>query len=410
MPYFKKGSCQKLTGSRLLNPCVGVVDYDFFLPYGVSSTSLITLVNSRLNTTILPNFRMECQTRIVRLVCSNVYLKCVDGVNLTDYSTYNYDISRETTATKLYGLPFLRPCGSACTEISQYCTGLGRLIPQLNCSEKYDYSQGFSKASWPKRYEISNNQSRCYAANLVTLSGPKEKYFVNYTNPVCSGLIDDFYIPPADRLNPKFSPLQLSGAVQTLLNQRVDEQLKKLPLWVDSECMLALRKQICYSVFLSPQDVTIFDAVSAGTPEPTLTSVKGILNNLGALMSTVTLPSYPHQNICHQYLIKCSKLIEAIPSLDTDCNSTIATKDSLTIRSFPTATQSIYYQTFRIRAGTATLNGAFNFKTRPYSNVYYNKSEYSYQPMCPRGFSLPDEKDAVEVQMVGASGCAVDCL
>jgi hypothetical protein len=328
---------------------------------------------------------------------------------MTDYSTYNYDISRETTATRLYGLPHLRPCVSACTEISQYCTGLGRLMPSINCSETYDYAQGYSKASLPRRYDLTNNQSRCYVADLVTLSNPKEKYIVNYSNPICSGLVDEFYNIPASRINPNFSPLQLPGTVQTLLNKIIDDQLKKLPLWIDAECMLALRKRICYSVFLAPQDVTIFDAVSAGTPEPTLTSVKGILKNLGALMSIVTLPAYPHKSVCLEYLDKCSQLIEAIPSLNIDCNKTTIVS-GVTVENFPTSTQRIYYQTFRIRAGTSMISGAFDFQTTPYKNGYFNMSEYQYQPVCPYGFTVPNDAGEDEVQMVGASGCAVNCL
>jgi hypothetical protein len=129
------------------------------------------------------------------------------------------------------------------------------------------------------------------------------------------------------------------------------------------------------------------------------------------MTAKVTIPSYPHYDYCTDFKDKCALLIEQAPALDVDCNSTTTGTDGTVYRVFPSYDQtiSVASKSVTLPSGTAaTLY--FKFKSNATNNFYYNSSEYSYTTVCPRGFSIPADPDAKEVQMVGASSCAIDCL
>ncbi len=86
---FSTGTCTTLTGSRLTNPCKGVVTYSYFLPSGSTEASLAAKASALLSSTIISSAPMDCQTSLVSYVCAKTFLKCISGVTLSADSTYN---------------------------------------------------------------------------------------------------------------------------------------------------------------------------------------------------------------------------------------------------------------------------------------------------------------------------------
>ncbi len=409
---FSTGTCKTLTASRLTNPCVGVVDYSYYVPSSTSDAALAREANIKLNSSVISSMPMDCQTRLVRYVCATIYLKCKSGVTLSDETTYNYDMYSPMGVT--YGVPYLRPCGSVCTELPTYCTATGKLatLPTVaQCkAERYDYSKGSGVSpAFPARYQIDEDTSKCYAPNLITLSGAKETYDTTAANAVCTGFVDQFFVPPGNKINPSFAALQPPKVAQTAINTEIANRLKMLKPWVGEECMLALKKRICYSSFLTPEDVTLRTALEQGGMS---TAVISAISASGAvpMTATVTIPSYPHYHYCVDYNKKCSLLIEQAAAQGTDlradCNATTTGTDGTVYRIFPSEDQIISTATRTV--GAVTLH--MTFKSNATTNAYYNSDQDTYAVKCPRGFSVPADPDAKEVQIIGASDCAANCL
>ena len=100
------GTCEtlSLSSSKLVNPCVGIVDYPYFLPAGYSNLQLEKQVLQVLNSPTIYSLSPECRAAMVELTCARVYKKCYSGINFTQPLTYNMDIY----SPPYYPLPFVR--------------------------------------------------------------------------------------------------------------------------------------------------------------------------------------------------------------------------------------------------------------------------------------------------------------
>jgi hypothetical protein len=107
-------SCVKLAATSVADglnlACLGVVDYDFYLPNNFTSSALNTIAKTQLADSRLAILPSTCQVALKKLVCSNIYLKCSPNVVLTDttrFTGWNFDIYADVG--KAYPLPFQRP-------------------------------------------------------------------------------------------------------------------------------------------------------------------------------------------------------------------------------------------------------------------------------------------------------------
>lgn len=296
------GTCKYLgssTEERLVNPCVFAVNYPYFHPTGTSDLQLLERVNASLNSTAILNYPKACQSALIRYACADVYLKCPDGIDLTNTSTYNYQIYQNDTHTR-YPLPIMRPCEYICSQISSVCTGLYKVTNSAkNCFVKHDYSNGNSTAPFPYKYDLSNdNKTFCFAPVLTDVSGPEESYQLNSssgTSSPCSGFVDTFYIPAGNKINTSYTLIQMPFALQTLLNEKLLAKLNRL-LWLDESCHLSLMKYFCYSTFLRSEGITIQRAFDETPRVPALSAYQKVAY-ASVLSQSVDVPQYPNRSI-----------------------------------------------------------------------------------------------------------------
>jgi hypothetical protein len=410
---FALGKCVTLptgTFSRLENPCVGVVNYPFYLFPTVTLEMLERQASTKLNSTSLPQISSECTSRIVRYVCSQIYLRCQPNIDFTNTQTYNYAIYRTDSSTDV-ALPYQRPCRSVCTEVLQNCylnPTLYMLNPQPDCNARYDYSKGSSLATLPFRFDSSNNQSRCYIPALRPLSTATSTYSTSKSTAVCKPYVKDFIVPPAPRLNSSWTLLQPPGVIQEIIDQQLSIGFSKLSEFIPRDCLISIQQYICYSTYLKPQQQTLDQAlVYTLTQTQKLSTLPIVRNNINSqnpniLKQVLNLPKYPHESVCVNFLRKCGtiapRIAEANPTLiSLNCTRTV----SGSIRAFPTANQTVA----SVQALTLTLQ----LSSSPYQNVYVNESQISYQPSCPTGFVIPEDPTRKEVAWIAGSACAMSC-
>lgn len=104
---FGSGQCVTLpvsTPARLVNPCVGAVNYAYYLPPGVSRLDLEVRARNALNNTLLLQMSSQCIQSVVQFTCAKIYLKCAPNVDLANTSTYNYLPYKQVLQN--YGVPF----------------------------------------------------------------------------------------------------------------------------------------------------------------------------------------------------------------------------------------------------------------------------------------------------------------
>lgn len=410
------GTCHNLTqtdSERLLNPCVYVVDYPFYLPSGYSLSDLRNAASSKLNSTVLPSLSSTCVQSIVRYVCSIAYKKCDPTTDPAVTSSYNkYIYSNDTKNAVTYvGLPFLRPCVSVCWDVSSSCAAdpLFKLtsLATTSCYSKSNYA-GVAALPTVYTFDLKNDATKCYTSNWVTLAGPTEIYKRN--NTPCLGLVNEFYSVPGYKLNDSYTSLQLPYAIQDSINEQLSAAFDQLPIWMTSECRLATKQYFCRQYFLNPQPITVGSAVRAAITRQGLTAystaIQAGINSAypGLLTDYVTIPSYPNRSICTDYTDVCYqfRLRAKRTALEPDC---YLLSDGLQV--FPVANQTISTRNFPLASLGTTL--VVNFNSDPATTFYYNETEYVYSPTCPYSFSTYSDPDEEGIRLVTGSACAVAC-
>jgi hypothetical protein len=105
---LRTGTASTDAQRRLTNPCTRVVDYDYYLPQGVTDAIIEAQVNALLNVEQLKSLSTECQESFLEYTCAMAYMKCQPNINLADRSTYNFDIYPRTPVYPPIPLPFQR--------------------------------------------------------------------------------------------------------------------------------------------------------------------------------------------------------------------------------------------------------------------------------------------------------------
>lgn len=190
--------------------CLSAVDYTFFLPFNITLKYLDTLANSKLNSASLSLLPTQCQMSLKRLVCSNIYLKCPPNFppifNLTNLQKHgNYHIFTDFYPSKLFLLPFERPCVSVCNSAVKDCFGILNIFNMpINCSSKTDYSYGqfghtygIKNVTLPYTYDMTNEGTQCSNMSAVfEVAGTMEPYLHANGGGSCSGIIgSSLYVP-----------------------------------------------------------------------------------------------------------------------------------------------------------------------------------------------------------------------
>ena len=428
--FFTGGMCKHLDGGpsqRLNNPCVGVVNYRYFVGENVNDNILMNRVNARLNfTNAIGALSSDCQARYLAFVCASVYLKCEDSVtDLGLTSTYTNSVY----SSGAYNLPFQKPCLSTCTNMVQTCGAMGAAIigyqatvspgqsvPSI-CLRTTDYSNGDGGGQTTVVYSGLDNAAKCFTPIIIPTSGNKE-YYLDKENGPCKGLVNQFYVLPATSLNPDYSPFQLPYTVQNILNNRISLVLGKLPTWLKDDCALSLRKYLCYAAFPSLESTTLQNIVVYSNQQQTGAVPQTVINALtagGLMTNTLSVPQFPHYSYCTGFNTTCQDLVLKSTAIMPKCNAT-TTSNGVVVNRFPAAKQTVMKFNINIYNPQYTLLGYTNpqsatiyVPSTPNSNGYYDASVYSYEPDCPPGFVIPQNPDDEEVRWVSFSACATSC-
>ena len=78
--------------AQLLNPCVQVVNYTYYIPRTVTDEIIESQVKTALNNALLKSLTADCQAAFVEYICTEAYVKCYDDVEIADNTTWNYGI------------------------------------------------------------------------------------------------------------------------------------------------------------------------------------------------------------------------------------------------------------------------------------------------------------------------------
>lgn len=141
----------------------------------------ISKINASMSTLPVP-----CQSAIKQLVCSNVYLRCIPDVNLTDPRTYSSSLYHGIV------MPFQRPCRSMCETVKEQCLGIPELLGSgLNCDATMDYSGSLHLVPFPDQFDDADDDAICTVLNqTLSIQTGKERYL----GQACRGYVDTIYI------------------------------------------------------------------------------------------------------------------------------------------------------------------------------------------------------------------------
>jgi hypothetical protein len=435
---FGSGSCKTLSpAGRLQNPCAGIVNYSYYVPATKSDAQLAALARATLNSTLIPSVSMSCQQHVVRYACSQIYLKCQPGLDLSNASTYN---SLVYPAATTITVPFQRPCKSVCTEFPGNCTGAGLLVAfplvasAAKCSSLTTAYLG-STAPSVATFHPNDNKDQCHAPSTPSLAGAVETYDKTSPTAVCAAFVDTFYVPPGTKINPTYAALLPPATAQHILDLGLSAVFSQMKPFLSSECMLAMKKRFCYSYYLQYDEVLVVDALKAGLTSPQV--LGGIKYNPALspmLTGKITVPSYPAYHYCTDFTESCAAVIAKAPALAVNCNGTTVNTDGTVYRIFPEKGKQLLSTVLKTVSvplpaptmspsavpsttsapttapASTTLTLSFAFYSNTSTTAFYNSDAFNYQVKCPTGYSVPSQPNSKYLQWVTGTGCVVNCL
>lgn len=404
---FQTGQCLTLPSDvnyMRINPCAGVVNYQYFSFGSLTPKALETKARTALSSVLIPQLGQATISNLVRLTCANIYLKCYKDVVPSDPSTYNYLLYQQAASIN-YGVPFYRPCRSTCAPftVQSLPNGLLQASGSLpSCTTTFDYTFTSSIAANPISTYDSNTTNaaigQCFIPASRTFAAATETY-VNNGGP-CDGFVGaKFITPPGSNVNSSYAALQSTGVPQSLLSAAVSKSIPTFPVFVPSECRKAFKQYACYSAFLNPTPVTVSQAVSQSGINPS--SLPGSFSALGPY--TLYLPQYPAYDECTHFTKVCASLLNTA-GRKVNCSAKASTSP-VGARSFPENKQIVASVTLTSPLPTLKIS------TNPNNNTFYNATadSTSYTESCPPGFVIPDDPDNPDVQWITGTSCAIPC-
>lgn len=351
--------------------CSGVVQYDFFVTNGTTAADLDTQARglAAYANTLLPT---SCLSDMKKLICASVYNPCVAGVVDGDFSTYQD--GAVTPAGTPIPLPFKRPCKSLCvatTYLGDTCAGrLEAFGAATNCDMNNSLLFDIPV------YDSSNDPAVCndlgYTAGVSVVAVPNEPYIGS----VCSGLVDELYVPPSNTLDPNFAPLLPPFVAQTVTEYGIAALEAVIPRFLTSQCLTSQRKYICSLAFMKP-----FRSQAL----------------LGVIGNEIYLPSYPQHDICTNYVEDCGYLISLVPELGMNCSTQVNGAPL-----FPETTATIM---------SLDLGGGYIIDlSSPANNLNSSAAmAYDVNTECPYSMAVPTDPSKSSVIMIDGTGCALKC-
>eukprot|EP01040_Poterioochromonas_malhamensis_P001830 gene1830-1959_t len=405
-PAHKTGRCLTLPSDsdyQRINPCAGIVNYAYFSFGTLTPKFLETTARTKLSAALLTQLSQDTLNSLVRLTCANIYLKCYNNVDVTNTSTYNYQIYQFASSIT-FGVPFYRPCVTVCAPAfttqtaSIVLLSASGSLPSCTATFDYTYSNG-AYASAIATYESNSANiasGKCFVPGTRTFAVASETY-KNNGGP-CDGFVGTkFVTPPANVLNTSYAALQTTGVPQTILTAQVTKNLPNFPNFVTSECRKAFKSYVCHSAFLNPVSVTFGQAAEQnGIPSTSITNA--VLRNYA-----LSLPQFPYYDECVNFKTTCARIL-TIAGRSINCSAVAATS-TVGARSFPEKKQvvtSVY---------VSSVSLTLKISTSPNNNTYYNATTdaTTYTESCPGTFVVPEHPDNPDVQWVKGTACAVNC-
>jgi len=186
--------------------------------------------------------------------------------------------------------------------------------------------------------------------------------------------------------------------------------LKNLPPYVKADCLFSLKQYICSPLFITPQAVTLREALVYSN---LLATIGALLEGSAPGVTTTTilkLPSYPHNSLCTNYSQTCHDFMNHAPALAPQCDGVVP-GNTFSIRTYPTQTQVVVAIPLSVKPPVGpTIQGTLKFPTAANTNIYYNATAYGYYtPDCPAGFVVPEHPDDNNIQWATGTGCANGC-
>mmetsp|Transcript_34278 Transcript_34278/g.47090 ORF Transcript_34278/g.47090 Transcript_34278/m.47090 type:complete len:711 (+) Transcript_34278:39-2171(+) len=396
--------------SALINPCIPVVNYPFYIPPNVLKAAELrnvdaqlimqTMAHNALNATGLKIFSPACQQSLRAFTCASIYLACYNGLN---YDPYGSDIP--VKLPKPVGIPIYRPCVSVCTDIARTCGGLYTSQKgNKDCTVRMDYSGGLvplSLSQQPHQFEQTNNKSICFTPASAAVAASNELYQVQ--GGVCTGVVSKIFVPGGVALDPSWALLQSPLVVQGQLEQRLRAKLAAVPRWLTSQCQVALRKYMCGNAYLAPVRVPMSAVLAAnGVSTQVMAGLKA--GNFALYNDSLVLPAYPNHSICSDFRRLCGGAISRStnPLLQANCSAAFQTVAGQVIHNYPMHSQAV--------ASVAVGSLRLLLTTSPNYMADANMDAASVAVVCPGSFVVPANPQDPNVQWVEDTGCAVPCV
>jgi hypothetical protein len=368
-----ESACTNLTQTPEFDvTCADVVDYEYYVSatpdvLNANATAALNLYNSALPTTCGLNYK--------KTICGQYYQKCLNG------------------------LP-KQVCKSVCDSNGASCLGAVPLdITGLDCSDSSKFDQ--------------LNSGTCNSMTALTDVGSSKE---PYLGGVCNGIVDTHvFIPTSADFNTatgsNVAPMLQSYIIQTAIESKLSTGIDSLPVWLGKECHFAVKKYLCSSKFMNPYTTSMRDTLTAGEEAIIAGYSSGALVPL--IDNPIYIPSFPHQDVCLDYVDKCGEFIALANSSTlnpiSNCDTSLPPYN-------PTASQVVKQTTypgfasFDVHSAGFSTNPRYFISPASIFTTALNISDEDYECKCPYGFDLPDNStDSDNRFFPGSSDCALTC-
>ena len=284
----------------------------------------------------------ECKSDMKRLACSQVYLPSSqnDGE-----------------------LPYRKPCKFLCDATSYLGTSCAGMMEgfgtAVNC---YDDSV----------FDQTNNLDECnamgFTEDTLLVAHDQEPY----VGQLCQGVFDTAIATPGvTDIDPNFAPYLPPYVAQSITETALGGWIASLPTMAHGSCLTDFRKMAC-GLMLPIADVT---------------------NMLDFIFGPISMPSFPHQSVCQNFMQSCEDTLSVIPALGMNCSAEVGN-----IALFPTETQTI----------TSMNLGFGDILLQSDPNTMENAT-VELLTECPYLLVVPDEPSGKHVNWIDGYNCAMEC-
>ena len=193
-----------------------------------------------------------------------------------------------------------------------------------------------------------------------------------YIGETCQGVLTGpVATPSVDTIDPNFAPYLPPYVAQSITEGTVAGWVGSMPVMAHGACLVDFRKMAC-GLMLPVADVT---------------------NALDFLFGPLSVPSFPHQSVCTEFMESCANAFRAVPLLAMDCNAKVGTIDL-----FPNDTQTII-----------SLNLGFGDILLQSEPNYMNDTTIALETQCPHLLTVPEDPRGKYVNWIDGFNCALQC-